>query len=115
MREYRGKDKQTGEWRYGYLFADDYIRHIDVDGIPWLREVDPDTVGQSTGLPDRDGVTIYEGDKLECLIDSEEVVSNVYWDDGGFVIDGNHGYSPFLGEIATPLYRKVVGNIHDKE
>ena len=81
MREitFRGKSISDGRWLYGDLFRTDLDGEVAIqfydeeDG--WMTAmVRPETVGQFTGLNDKEGLPIYEGDIIKGPHDYRHVI-----------------------------------------
>lgn len=146
MREilFRGKRVNSGDWVQGDLRqvdAEAYILDYDIsdDGISQERRlfdiayhVDPATIGQFTGLIDKKGKRVFEGDIIKLVTaDYEEITitcefgpvrrqifENEVEITGFYFVRSNDGRKTFpitrnyLGKHDTEIW-EVIGNIHD--
>lgn len=115
MREifFRGKSSVNGKWYYGYYVNrfHDCIIHSGVQPDDY-EIVKPKTVGQYTGLTDKNGKRIFEADivKVYDVYCNETVVGVVEFCDGSF-----HIYDKDFTLYDRWMYCKVevIGNVHD--
>ena len=138
MREilFRGKRTDNGEWIEGFYSAEEYNPYIGkIEYIPRIQIIGkcvslgviPETVGQFTGLTDKNGKRIFEGDIVKCTDTINDFEFNAVVEFGNPNGEYNWGYQlKFIsGEESnfdilcwvdmeeTGAYIEVIGNIHD--
>lgn len=125
MREtlFRGKRFDNDEW----IYWDKYGRITDINGEPTKTEIDmptllrypiyisdlpiinDGTVGEYTGLTDKNGKKIFEGDILSDGDDTYKVV----FDEGVFRIENSHYTTGLYVAIRMDRIDEIIGTIYD--
>lgn len=128
---FRGKQTDNGEWVYGwycpYPFGRFPVKDAIVpseeamDGCHTFVKIMPDTIGQFTGLFDKNGKRVFEGDVVRCIYafnkyDLNEFVYVVVWDQEEFgfkATNGKENYGNHFAYLGNCDEIEVIGNIHD--
>lgn len=126
--KFRGQRLNTREWVCGDLIKHSKIDpftyiaigigyHVNNPEIGYSIRIYPETVGQYTGLKDRNGKEIYEGDRIK----ENDMTGKVKWNGCGFMIEWEADcYSDLLGwenykrgVLSDGSSYEVVGNLFE--
>lgn len=122
MREilFRGKKVSDGEWIYGMTISFGTIKRksndlfIENSEEKWCG-IKKETFGQFTGLTDKNGVKIFEGDIVKYFSNlglCDELYSEVKWGKNSHGWSLNTGYGKYY-KLPSKNLIEVIGNIHD--
>lgn len=119
MREILFRGKANKKWAYGDLWRlNDGRITIRIDGEIFPYEVIPETVGQYTGLTDKNGKRIFEDDIVNCKTKYGEDIGRIVLHEGKFQVfwDSKLNYpqnAHFTKYYDINSKTTIIGNIHD--
>lgn len=129
MRTIKFRGRSCGFWAHGNLHIRKHDEYGDCAYIIGFTQnpssttiVDINTIGQFTGLHDKNGKEIYEGDIIRSFDSKgEPIIHYLLYDneEAGFVAvlkgsaKGDFGYGRCYQQWITECEKEVIGNIHD--
>lgn len=114
---FRGKRIDNGEWIQGDLVqfpVHGIVRIVEQEPSYKDAEVDLDTVGQYTGLTDKNGNEIFEGDIVKFPHGTKSMNGKIEYieEDCIYYLTYKTGRVPF-GVFFNGFELEIIGNIHD--
>jgi uncharacterized phage protein (TIGR01671 family) len=126
---FRGYRSDNYRWEYGFLTlgkswkTDGLTPHIEteIDGRLVCNEIKPDTIGQCTGLKDKHGKLIFEGDiyqeKIHRQNDTIETITYVIkWNGYRYRVNGTSNFDDRgvdSGFLMNTHKIEIIGNVHE--
>ena len=117
---FRGKRTNNGEWVEGWVTSQ-FKKHTEGELLTRIQSnvfgvgehlVDTETVGEYTGLTDKNGKKIFEGDIVSGYFDHEKIVGYIFYgSDAKFFIQRKGLFGIELNNAED--WVEVIGNIHE--
>ncbi|HAP2574349.1 TPA: YopX family protein [Listeria monocytogenes] len=110
----------VGSWAYGGIFENKIIsRNLDMDshyhGFISEIEIDLKTIGQYTGLKDKNGKKIFEGDIVDISVydrlDWSSIKGKVVFLNGAWLVEDVGHFAITLQSETNEI--EIIGNVHE--